>query len=195
MENAPPVWGTIVHHPTMVDIKEVVNAINTSQSHLHKAWFQSCKWGNRDRGPRGERCTYKAAWVASDNEDHLSSESLGMSDLEGYEDLDREVLFNHWNKPSPLNPKCWDQETQTYPFSPQDHVMSDLKHFAGPCYACGLEKHWLRDCPKRRDYDKLKHKNLVKGPSKAYNITMYTMEALQEARQAFPTHPQKKAFP
>src|SRR5260370_2289494 len=87
MENAPPVWGTIVHHSTMVDIEEVVNAVNTSQSHLHEAWFQSHKWGNRDRGPRGERYTYKAAQVTSDNEDCLSSKSLGMSDLEGYEDL------------------------------------------------------------------------------------------------------------
>src|SRR5260370_40175012 len=46
MENTPPVWGTIVHHSTMADIKEVVNTVNTSQSHLHEAWFQSCKWGN-----------------------------------------------------------------------------------------------------------------------------------------------------
>ena len=61
MENAPPVWGTIVHHSTMANIEEVVNAINTSQSHLHEAWFQSHKWGNQDRGPRGERRTYKAA--------------------------------------------------------------------------------------------------------------------------------------
>src|SRR6266850_4950370 len=95
MENTPPVWGTIVHHSTMADIKEVVNAVNTSQSHLHEAWFQSCKWGNRDRGPRGERHTYKAARVALDDEDHLSSESMGISDLEGYKDSDRKVLLNH----------------------------------------------------------------------------------------------------
>src|SRR6266478_9625289 len=170
MENAPPVWGTIVHHSTMADIKEVVNAVNTSQSHLHEAWFQSCKWGNQDRGPRGERHTYKAAWVALDDEDCPSSESLGILDLEGYEDSNREVLFNHQNKPSPLNPKHWDQETQMFPFLPQDQVMSNLKHFAGPCYTCRSEKHWLRDCLKRGDYDKLKEKKLVKGPSKAYNI-------------------------
>ena len=50
--------------------------------------------------------------------------------------------------------------------------MSNLKHFTGPCYACGSEKHWLRDCPKRGDYDKLKEKKLVKGPSKAYKIAI-----------------------
>src|SRR5260370_33751447 len=38
----------------MADIEEVVNTINTSQSHLHEAWFQSCKWGN-ETGVPGER--------------------------------------------------------------------------------------------------------------------------------------------
>jgi len=89
----------------MANIKEVINTINTFQTHLHKAWFQSCRWGNRDRGPRGERCTYKAAQVTLEDEEHLSSKSLGMSDLEGYEDSDREVLFNHQNKPPSLNPR------------------------------------------------------------------------------------------
>src|SRR5260370_30913691 len=65
--------------------------------------------------------------------------------------------FNHQNKPSPSNPKCWDQETQMFPFSPQDQVMSNFKCFAGPCYACGSEKHWLRACLKRGDHDKLKN--------------------------------------
>ena len=57
MENAPPVWGTIVHHSTMADIKEVVNAVNTSQSHLHKAWFQSLISGVIKTGVPGERDT------------------------------------------------------------------------------------------------------------------------------------------
>src|SRR5260370_13748618 len=70
-----------------------------------------------------------------------------------------------------------------YPFSPQDQVVSESKCFAGPCYACGSEKHWWRDHPKRGDYDKLKEKKLVKGPSKAYKIAMYAMEALQEASE------------
>src|SRR6266478_373064 len=61
LENAPPVWGMIVHHSTMADIEEVINAVNTLQTHLHEAWFQSHRWGNWDRGPRGERCTYRAA--------------------------------------------------------------------------------------------------------------------------------------
>src|SRR5260370_6359440 len=100
MENAPPVWGTIVHHST---IEEVVNAVNTSQSHLHEAWFQSHKWGNQDRGPRGERCTYKATQVALYDKYHLSSKSLGMLDLED-EDMDRVVLFHHQIKPSPSFP-------------------------------------------------------------------------------------------
>src|SRR5260370_38220587 len=85
MENAPSIWGTIIHHSTMADIKEVINAVNTLQPHLHEAWFQSHKWGNQDRGPREERCTYKAAWVTLDDEGHPSSESLGMSDLKGNE--------------------------------------------------------------------------------------------------------------
>ena len=46
LENAPPVWGMIVHHSTMANIEEVINAVNTSQNHLHEAWFQSCRWGN-----------------------------------------------------------------------------------------------------------------------------------------------------
>src|SRR5260370_9384487 len=61
--------------------------------------------------------------------------------------------------------------------------MGSSKHFAGPCYACGSEKHWLRDRLKRGDYDKLKEKKLVKGPSKAYKIAMYAMEALWEASE------------
>src|SRR5260370_22007797 len=104
-----------------------------------------------------------------------------MLDLEGYEDSDREVLFNHQNKPSPSNPKHQDQETQMFPFSPQDQVVSGSKCFTGPCYACRSEKHWLRDHLKRGDYNKLKEKKLVKGPSKAYKIAMYAMEALREA--------------
>ena len=59
--------------------------------------------------------------------------------------------------------------------------MSNSKQFTGPCYACGSKKHWLRDCPKRGDYDKLKEKKLVKGPSKVYKIAMYAMEASREA--------------
>src|SRR5260370_110128 len=105
MENAPPVWGTIVHHSTMADIKEILNAINTSQTHLHEAWFQSHRWGSRDRGPQGEKHTFKAAQVASEDEDPLSPESLGLSDLEGCEDSDWEAFFNHRNKPSSSNPR------------------------------------------------------------------------------------------
>ena len=95
MENAPPVWGTIVHHSTMADIEEVLDTINTSQTHLHEAWYQPHKWGNRDRGPQGERHTHKAAQVVLDDEDPLSPKSLGLSNLDKYEDLDREVMFNH----------------------------------------------------------------------------------------------------
>src|SRR5260370_13017440 len=127
MENAPPVWGTIVHHSTMANIEEVLNAINTSQTHLHKAWFLSHRWGSRDRGPQGERCTYKAAQVVSDDEDPLSPESLGLSNLEGYEDSDLEAFFNHQNKPSSSSPRQWDTKAQMYPFSPQDQVMSESK--------------------------------------------------------------------
>src|SRR5260370_6846699 len=142
----------------------------------------------------GEICTYKANWITSDDENHLSSKSLGILDLEGYEDSDREILFNHQNKPSPLTPKHWDQEAQMFPFSPQDQVMSDSKQFAGLCYACGSEKHWLRDCLKRGDYDKLKEKKLVKGPSKVYKITMYAMEASWEASEVQPTHTEERGF-
>ena len=175
MENAPPIWGTIIHHSTMADIKEVVNTINTSQIHLHEVWFQSCRWGNR--GQRGEKCAYKATQVILDDEDLPSPESLGLSNLDGYEDLDKEVLFNHRNKPSSMNPRRQDPKAQMYPFSPQDQVVSELKQFAGPCYMCRSEKHWLRDCLKRSEYDKLKEKKLMKGPSTAYKITMYTVEA------------------
>src|SRR5260370_15603209 len=181
MENAPPVWGTIVHHSTMADIEEVLNAINTSQTHLHKAWFQSHRWGSRDRGPRGGKCTYKAARVASDDKDPLSPESLGLSDLEGYEDSDREAFFNHRNKPSSSNPRWGDTKAQTYPFSPQDQVVSKSKR-------------WLRDCPKRGDYDKLKENKLVKGPSKAYKIAMYAMEASWEASEVHPTRTEERGF-
>ena len=68
-----------------------------------------------------------------------------------------------------------------FPFLPQDQVISGSKCFTGLCYACRSEKHWLRDCPKRGDYDKLKEKKLVKGPSKVYKIAMYAMEASWEA--------------
>src|SRR5260370_35342073 len=70
-------------------------------------------------GVPGERHTYKATWVTLDDEDHPSSESLGMLDLERYEDSDREVLFNHQNMPSSSNPRCQSQEAHMYPFSPQ----------------------------------------------------------------------------
>src|SRR5260370_28728116 len=102
MENAPSVWGTIIHHSTMANIEEVINAINTSQDHLHKAWFQSHRWGSR--GPRGERHTHKVTQVALDEEGSLSSEPWGLLDLEEYEDLEREVLFNSQNKTSSSNP-------------------------------------------------------------------------------------------
>ena len=72
--------------------------------------------------------------------------------------------------------------------------MSNSKRFAGLCYACGSEKHWLRDCPKRGDYDKLKEKKLVKGPSKVYKIVMYAMEALQEASKVCPTCIEERGF-
>ena len=72
--------------------------------------------------------------------------------------------------------------------------MSESKRFAGPCYACGSKKHWLRDCPKRGEYDKLKEKKLVKGPSKAYKIAMYAIEALQESDEACPTCSEERGF-
>src|SRR5260370_26903049 len=37
MENAPPVCGNIVHHSTMANIKQVVNTLNTSQSHIRNS--------------------------------------------------------------------------------------------------------------------------------------------------------------
>ena len=119
--------------------------------------------------------------MASDDEDPPSPESLGLSDLEGYEDLDWEAFSNHQNKPSSSYLRWGDTKAQTYPFSPQDQVMSESKCFTSPCYACRSEKHWQRDCLKRGDYDKLKEKKLVKGPSKAYKIAMYAREALREA--------------
>ena len=66
--------------------------------------------------------------------------------------------------------------------------MSKSKHFTGLCYACGSEKHWLRDCLKRGEYDKLKEKKLVKGPSKVYKIAIYAIEALWESDKVCPTH-------
>ena len=102
IKNAPVVWGTIVPHSTMANIEEVTNAINTSQDHLHEAWFQSDRWGSR--GPRGEKCTHKVAQVASDDEGSPPSEPWGLSDLEEYEDQEREVLFNSQNKTSLSNP-------------------------------------------------------------------------------------------
>ena len=73
--------------------------------------------------------------------------------------------------------------------------MSKSKCFAGPCYACSSEKHWLRDCLKREEYDKLKEKKLVKGPSKAYKIAMYAMEASQESGELCPTCSEEGGFP
>ena len=130
----------------------------------------------------------------SDDEAPPSPDSWGLSDLDKYEDLEREVLLNHQNKPSLSNPRHWDQETQMYPFSPQDQIMSKSKCFTGLCYACGSEKHWLRDCLKRGEYDKLKEKKLVKGPYKAYKIAMYAMEALQESSKVCLTHTEERGF-
>src|SRR5260370_27034163 len=92
IENTPAVWGTIVPHSTMADIEEVINAVNTSQDHLHEAWFQSCRWGSR--GPRRERHTHKVTQVTLNDEGSPPSETWGLLDLEEYEDQEREVLFN-----------------------------------------------------------------------------------------------------
>ena len=76
----------------MADMEEVIKAINTSQDHLHEAWFQSCRWGSR--GLRRERHTHKVTQVALDNKGSLPSEPWGLSDLEEYKDQEREVLSN-----------------------------------------------------------------------------------------------------
>ncbi|SRR5258708_6427320 len=47
MLNAPLDWGTIVHHSTMANIEEVLNAVNASQKALHCVWLQE-QW--RERG-------------------------------------------------------------------------------------------------------------------------------------------------
>ena len=48
MENAPSVWGTIIHHSVMTDIKEVINAIvggiftyPLNSSNSHKLTYQN----------------------------------------------------------------------------------------------------------------------------------------------------------
>ena len=61
-------------------------------------------------------------------------------------------------------------------------------------HTCGSKKHWLRDCPKRGEYDKLKEKKLVKGPSKAYKIAMYAIEASQESDKVCPTCSEERGF-
>ncbi len=115
----------------------------------------------------------------------------GMSDLDGYQDLgmdeECETLFNNKGPGHPAQTQQWTTNPKVYPFSPQDHVMSDAKHFTGPCYACGSEKHWLRDCPKRGEYEELCKKRIVKGPSKVYKVTMFTVEASWDPNTVNPT--------
>src|SRR5258708_36153676 len=42
-------WGTVVHHSTMANIKEVPDLVNASQKSLHCVWLQE-QW--RERGYR-----------------------------------------------------------------------------------------------------------------------------------------------
>ena len=46
-------------------------------------------------GPPERKYAYKATQAVSEDKNFLPSESLGLSDLEGYEDLDWEAFFNH----------------------------------------------------------------------------------------------------
>ena len=114
-----------------------------------------------------------------------------MSDLDRYQDsgVDKEWEA-HLNSKGPAH-SAWPfrqtQDPKVYPFTPQDHVISDAKCFAGPCYTCGSEKHWLRDCPKQGEYEELRRKKIVQGPSKAYKVTMFAVKASQDPGMASPT--------
>ncbi len=47
MSNALLDWGTIIHHSTMANIKEVLDAVNALWKALHCVWLQE-QW--RERG-------------------------------------------------------------------------------------------------------------------------------------------------
>src|SRR5258707_15582444 len=87
----------------------------------------------------------------------------------------------------PTQTQQWTLNPKVYPFAPQDHVVSDAKHFAGPCYTCGSGKHWLRDCPKQGEYEELCKKRIVKGPLKAYKVAMFTVKASRDPNMVNPT--------
>ena len=114
----------------------------------------------------------------------------GMSDLEGYQDsgVDKErgALLNNKGPARSAQPFQRTQNPKVYPFAPQDHIISDAERFAGPCYACGSGKHWLRDCPKKGEYEELRRKKIVQGPSKAYKVAMFAIEAARDPSATSP---------
>ena len=171
MENAPSIWGMIVHHSTMANIKEAINAVNVSQAHLHEAWSQSRRWTDRDHW-RG-----KGVYTNHCKDLNQENEQWGMSDLEGYIDSDMERNKGAFASSQPRNyPSCSQappQKEQSYPFPPQDQMVSGTKQVAGPCYACRSECHWLWECPKKPEFDKLKRKGKVGGLPQAYKIAMH----------------------
>ena len=72
-------------------------------------------------------------------------------------------------------------------------MVSDMKQVAGPCYACGSECHWLQ-CPKRLEFDELKRKGKVGGPSQTYKIAMHAAAIFQAMVITHPTSEEEKGF-
>src|SRR5258707_14503882 len=134
--------------------------------------------------------TFKVEWECT-NMGESSPDPWGMSDLEGYQDSGRDeehkALLSNKGPGHPAQTQQWTSNPKVYPFTPQDHVMSDTKCFMGPCYACGSGKHWLRDCPEQGEYEELCKKKIMKGPLKAYKVAMFTVEASQDPDMVNPT--------
>src|SRR5258708_6471745 len=96
MSNTPLDWGTVIHHSTMANIKEVLNVVNALQKALHHVWLQE-QW--RERGyPQGEKgksnsqdakWTFKVEWECTNMGKSLP-DPWGMSSLEGYQDSGRD---------------------------------------------------------------------------------------------------------
>jgi hypothetical protein len=184
MENAPLPWNHVLRWSERPPIEDVLTLAKQYEDTLVQDWEDS----RRQRRRREEKHN-KGANLAERARSSLSDKSSLHSPWEDDEggafeystDEDRRGVvssahnankrpFQRNNRDRPSQPSR-DAE-KTYPFPRDDSVVSHHKP-GKRCFACGSEKHWLRECSHYGPYQTLRENKELPKEHRRYETSQY----------------------
>lgn len=189
MENAPLPWNHVLRWSERPPIEDVLALAKQYEATLVRDW-EDDRYHQKRRERRQRKQANLVAREESTSEEDSSLHSDWEDDEEGafeYSSSDQKPgvtssAFNVNRRPPPRrnqNPRRrapYDKSTasveKTYPFPRNDTVVSHNKP-GQRCFACGSEKHWLRECPHHGEYSSRLERKTLKKEHRRYETPQY----------------------